>query len=82
MPKPPGRACQEGGMHPSPVWVSALFDDGGLFLVMDAGWLMVALLVLSIWLADLLACLQRFCSVLEPLENYPVCVAEFLHLYC
>ena len=35
MPKPPGRACQEGGMHPSPAWVSALFDDGGLFLVMD-----------------------------------------------
>ena len=35
MPKPPGRACQEGGMHPS-VWVSALFDDGGIFLVMDA----------------------------------------------
>ena len=24
-PKPPGRACQEGGMHPSPVWASALF---------------------------------------------------------
>ena len=24
-PKPPGRACQEGGMRPSPFWVSALF---------------------------------------------------------
>ena len=23
--KPSGRACQEGGMHPSPFWVSALF---------------------------------------------------------
>ena len=38
VPKPPSRACQEGGMHPSPFWVSALFDDGGLFLVIDAGW--------------------------------------------
>ena len=25
VPKPPGRACQEGGMHPSPFWVSTLF---------------------------------------------------------
>ena len=25
VPKPPGRTCQEGGIHPSPVWVSALF---------------------------------------------------------
>ena len=56
------------------------FDDGGLFLVMDAGWLMVALLVLSIWLADLLACLQRFCSVLGSIGDYSACVAEFLHL--
>ena len=81
VPKPPGRACQEGGMHPSPVWVSALFWWWWSFPG-NGCWLMGALLVLSIWLADLLACFQRFRSVLEPLENYSACVAEFLHLCC
>ena len=37
MPKPHGRACQEGGMHPSPAGFQRCFDYGGLFLVMDAG---------------------------------------------
>ena len=51
-PKPPGRACQEGVMHPSPVCVSALFWWWWSFPG-NGCWLMVALLVLRIWLADL-----------------------------
>ena len=38
VPKPPGRACQEGGMHPSPFWVSALLWWWLSFPGMDAGW--------------------------------------------
>ena len=59
VPTPPGRACQEGGMHPSPVWVSVLvwwwwyFPGSGC-------WLMVALLVIRIWLAGMLAHCQGF----------------------
>ena len=63
VPKPPGRACQEGGMHPSPVWVSALFWWWWSFSG-NGCWLMVALIVLRIWLADLLARCHGFRSVL------------------
>ena len=63
VPKPTGRACQEGGMHPSPVWVSALFWWWWSFPG-NGCWLMVALLVLRIWLADMLARCQEFRSVL------------------
>ena len=44
VPKPPGRACQEGGKHPSPVWVSTLFWWWWSFPG-NGCWLMVALLV-------------------------------------
>ena len=43
VPKPPGRACQEGGIHPSPFWVSALFW-WWLSFPGNGCWLMVALL--------------------------------------
>ena len=46
VPKPPGRACQEGGMHPSPVWVSALFWWWWSFPG-NVCWLTVALLALQ-----------------------------------
>ena len=59
VPKPPGRACQEGGMHPSPFWVSALFWWWWSFPG-NGYWLLVALLVLHIWLADLLVRCQGF----------------------
>ena len=45
VPKLSGRACQEGGMHPSPVWVSALFWWWQSFPG-NGCWLMVALLVM------------------------------------
>ena len=61
--KTPGLACQKGGMHPSPVWVSALFWWWWYFPG-NRCWLMVALLVFRIWLADLLARCQGFHSVL------------------
>ena len=38
VPKPPDRACQEGGMHLLLSGFQRWFDDGGLFLVMDGGW--------------------------------------------
>ena len=63
VPKPPGRACQEGGMHPTPVWVSVLFWWWWSFPG-NGCWLKVALLVLRIWLADLLVRCQGFRSVL------------------
>jgi len=59
----------------SAVWWWWYFPGNGCLL-------MVALLVLSIWLAVLLVCFQRFRSLLEPLKNYSACVAEFLHLCC
>ena len=49
VPKPHGRACQEGGMHPSLFWVSALFWWWWSFPGYGC-WLMVALLVLHILL--------------------------------
>ena len=79
VPKPPGRACHEGGMHPSPFCVSALFWWWWSF-PNNGCWLMVALLVLRIWLADLLARCQAFRSVLGSIEELlcmccRVCVA-------
>ena len=47
VPKPPGRACQEGAMHPSPFWVSALFWWWWSFPG-NGCWLMVALLAIII----------------------------------
>ena len=47
VPKPPDRACQEGGMHPSPVCVSALFWWWSS-LPGHGCWLMVALLTLHV----------------------------------
>ena len=63
VPKPPDWACQEGGMTPFPFWVSALFWWWWSFPG-NGCWLMVALPVLRIWLADLLARCQGFRSVL------------------
>ena len=48
VPKPPVRACKGGGMHPSPVWVSALFWWWWSFPG-NGCWLMVALLVNKSW---------------------------------
>ena len=45
VPKPPGRACQEGGLHPSSVWGSALFWWWWSFPG-NGCWLMVALLAI------------------------------------
>ena len=61
MPKQPGRACKEGGMHNS-------FPG-------NRCWLMVALLVLRIWLADMLARCQGFRSVLGS-------IGELLFMFC
>ena len=46
--KPPCRACQEGGMHPSPFWVSALFWWWWSFPG-NGCWLMVALQQCYTW---------------------------------
>ena len=72
VPKPPGRACQEGGM---PDGCQRCFDDGGLFLVDGC----------SSCAPHLSSCLlvARDSAVCwDPLENYSACVAEFLHLCC
>ena len=81
--KPPGLACQEGGMHPSPVWVSALFDGGGPFLVMDAGWWLLFLCSAFgySWSACSLPGIPQCAGIhwrttLHLLQSYCICVAR------
>ena len=85
LPKPPGRVCQEGGMHPSPVWGSVLFW-WWLSFPGNGCWLMVALRVVywcEVWSA--VCCVfvtSRFQS--PPLDSPAMGEkeAEYISLLC